>query len=99
LGENKRIARFDEIYQVYHDIFIYPESSFDVIFDEHLCMSDGIIVVESALFGTELLKKLSAAITLPESTTPDEIAARKVWQQKMLARASIRDLEGKYRHI
>jgi predicted nucleotidyltransferase len=98
-GKKHRIARFDEIHQVYHDIFVYPESDFDVIFAEYLCMSDGIVVIEKAHFGTQLLKKLSAAITLPESIPHDEIAARKVWYQKMLARAFTRDLEGKYRHI
>lgn len=98
-GKKQRIARFDETHKVYHDIFIYPESAFDTICDEHLSMSDGIVIVEQAHFGTKLLKKLSAAITLPESITTDEIAVRKVWYQKMIARASTRDLEGKYRHI
>ncbi|WP_233586861.1 nucleotidyltransferase domain-containing protein [Legionella sp. km772] len=98
-GKKERIARFDEKYGVYHDLFVYPESSFDAISDEHLCMSDGIVIVENEHFGTELLKKLSAAIKLPESITPEEITVRKVWYQKMLARASTRDLEGKYRQI
>lgn len=31
--------------------------------------------------------------------TSDEITVRKVWYKKMLARASTKDLEGKYRHI
>jgi predicted nucleotidyltransferase len=98
-GEKQRIARFDEKHGVYHDIFIYPESVFDVISDEHLCMSDGIIVVENNHFGSQLLKKLIAAIASPDLIAPDEIVARKVWYKKMLARASTRDLEGKYRHI
>lgn len=98
-GEKKRIARLEKIHGVYHDLFVYPESAFDTIADEHLCMSDGIVITERAHFGTELLKKLSAAIKLPESITADEISVRKVWYQKMLARASTRDLEGKYRQI
>lgn len=98
-GEKQRIARFDEKHRVYHDIFIYPESALDIISDEHLCMSDGIVLVEQVHFGSTLLKKLSAAIASTESITPDEIEARKVWYQKMMARASTRDLEGKYRHI
>lgn len=98
-GEKKRIARFDEKYAVYHDLFVYPESAFDTISDEHLCMSDGIVIIEKENFGTKLLVKLSATLKLPESISPDEIAVRKVWYQKMLARASIRDLEGKYRHV
>lgn len=98
-GEKKRIARLDKKHGVYYDLFVYPESAFDTIVDEHLCMSDGIIIIERENFGTKLLKKLSAAIKLPESITPDEILVRKVWYQKMLARASIRDLEGKYLQI
>ncbi|HCX3367491.1 nucleotidyltransferase domain-containing protein [Fluoribacter dumoffii] len=98
-GDKQRIARFDEAHQVYHGIFVYPENAFDSISDEHLCMSDGIVVVEKAYFGTELLKKLSAFLILPKSLPPDEITARRVWYQKMLARAYTRDLEGKYRHI
>lgn len=35
----------------------------------------------------------------PLSITDDEIKARKIWYQKMLARAEVGDLEGKYRHI
>ncbi|CAM3017259.1 nucleotidyltransferase domain-containing protein [Legionella worsleiensis] len=99
IGEKQRIARFDEQHRVYHDIFIYPESAFDAISDEHLCMSDGIIVVEKDHFGSQLLKKFIAALASPDIIAPDEIVARKVWYQKMLARASTRDLEGKYRHI
>ncbi|MBL7481407.1 nucleotidyltransferase domain-containing protein [Legionella bononiensis] len=98
-GEKQRIARFDETHRVYHDIFVFPESAFDEISDEHLCMSDGVVVIENDSFGTKLLKQLAAAITSPELISPDEIVARKVWYQKMLARASTRDLEGKYRHI
>ena len=98
-GKKKRIARFDAKHGVFHDIFIYPENAFATISDEHLCMSDGSVIIEKANFGTELLAKLSKALTFPEPITPDEIEVRKVWYQKMLARASTRDLEGKYRHI
>lgn len=99
VGEKKRIARFDEKHGVYHDIFVYPDSAFDTISDEYLCMSDGIVIIEHTDFGTNLLTKLSDALKLPESITPDEITVRKVWYNKMLARASTRDIEGKYRHI
>jgi predicted nucleotidyltransferase len=97
--EKKRIARFDEKHGVFHDIFVYPESAFDTISDEYLCMSDGIVIIEHVDFGKKLLKKLADAIKLPESISPDEITVRKVWYKKMLARASTRDVEGKYRHI
>lgn len=86
--EKKRIARFDEKHGIFHDIFVYPESAFDTISDEYLCMSDGIVLIEHVDFGKKLLKKLTDAIKLPESISPDEIAVRKVWYRKMLARAS-----------
>lgn len=97
--KKQRIARFDEKNQVYHDIFIHPESDFNTISDEHLCIADGIVIVEKAHFGTDLLKKLSAIVTTPQPITSEEMTVRKVWYQKMLARASTRDLEGRYRHI
>mgnify|MGYP003391198291 FL=1 len=99
VGEKKRIERFDKNHGVYHDIFVYPESAFDTISDEYLCMSDGIVIIEHSDFGKQLLNKLSDAIKLPELINPDEITVRKVWYKKMLARASTRDVEGKYRHI
>lgn len=98
-GEKERIARFDKKHGIYHDIFVYPECAFNVISDEHLCMSDGIVVIEKADFGTELLQKLATVMESSVSITPGEITVRKVWYKKMLARASTRDLEGKYRHI
>ncbi len=89
-GEQTRIARFDETHKVYHDIFIYPESALDTITDEHLCMSDGIVIVEQEHFGSQLLKKLSATVASPEAISSDEIEVRKIWYQKMLARSSTR---------
>ncbi|HEH5924807.1 TPA: nucleotidyltransferase domain-containing protein [Legionella pneumophila] len=98
-GEKERIARFDEKHGMYHDIFVYPERDFDVISDEPLCMSDGIVVREKADFGTVLLQKLASVMESSASLTSNEITVRTVWYKKMLARASTRDLEGKYRHI
>ena len=97
--EQKRIARFDEKHQVYHDLFIYPEDDFLSPTEEHLKMADGIVVVDKDDFGTNLLLKLKPMVDKPESIAPDEIQARKVWYKKMLARAEVGDLEGQYRHI
>lgn len=98
-GQKKRIARFDENHNVYHDIFIYPESVLKRPTEEHLIMSDGLVILEQDHFGQNLLKKLNKLFKKTENISKDELELRKVWYQKMLARASTRDVEGKYRHI
>ena len=98
-GETKRIARIDPTYEAYLDIFIYPENDLSPLRPEHLTMSDGIVLVDSNEFGTNLLAKLKLMANEPEAISEDEIQVRKVWYKKMLSRASVRDLEGKYRHI
>lgn len=99
MGQKKRIARFDENHNAYHDIFIYPESAFKRPKEEHLIMADGIVILEQDHFGQNLLEKLNKLFKKPENISKDELDLRKIWYQKMLARASVRDVEGKYRHI
>lgn len=96
-GEKRRVARQEN--DVYLDIFIYPENEFTVLREEHLTMIDGIVLKDSHEFGKNLLLQLSHMINEPELIPDDEVQARKIWYQKMLSRASNRDLEGKYRHI
>ena len=76
--EQKRIARFDEEYHVYHDLFIYPEDNFASLTEEHLKMADGIVVVDKDDFGKNLLLKLQQMMDKPEPIAPDEIQVRKV---------------------
>ncbi|MDP3705841.1 MAG: nucleotidyltransferase domain-containing protein [Legionellaceae bacterium] len=98
-GEKKWIARFDEKHQVFHDIFIFPESDIAVPNETHLQMSDGIVIIDHNDIGKRLIETLKTIEQEPLSITVDEIQARKTWYQKMLARAEVGDLEGKYRHI
>lgn len=98
-GERQRIARFDKENNVYLDLFVYPESDFLEIEQEHLNMSEGIVLIDSNEFGKKLITKLMLLVNEPEKIKDDEIQARKVWYKKMLLRATNRDLEGKYRHI
>lgn len=98
-GEKKWIARFDEENQVFHDIFIFPETELTTPLASHLHMTDGIVLCDHQNFGKKLLETLQHMSTLPESLTTDEIKSRKVWYRKMLARSEARDIEGKYRHI
>lgn len=98
-GEKQRIARFDNLHNVYHDIFIYPENDFSPLQEEHLNMADGKVVVEANNFGKNLLNQLKHFLNEPALISENEIQTRKVWYKKMADRAEVGDLEGKYRHI
>ncbi|CZG40149.1 Predicted nucleotidyltransferases [Legionella pneumophila] len=95
----ERIAQKLPNTNVFLDIFLYPESELKEITDEHLCMHDGIVLFEKNKFGTNLLSKLKLIIFSPPPISENEIHVRKVWYEKMLQRASVGDLEGKYRQI
>jgi predicted nucleotidyltransferase len=99
LGNKKWIARFDEKNQVFHDIFIIPEKDIAVPNESHFQMSDGVIILDHNNFGKHLLETLKNLLNEPLDITDDEIQARKIWYQKMLSRAGVGDIEGKYRHI
>jgi hypothetical protein len=99
VGEKKWIARFDEKNQVFHDIFIFPEEEVVIPNESHLQMSDGIIITDYNNTGKHLLEALKSLENEPLSISEEEIQARKVWYQKMLSRADLGDLEGKYRQI
>lgn len=98
-GDKKWIARFDEENQVFHDIFIFSEAELTTPLASHLHMTDGIVLCDHHDFGKKLLETLRGMANIPESLSNDEIASRKVWYHKMLARAEVCDIEGKYRHI
>ena len=93
------LARFDELNHVYHDIFIYPESELFEPNESHLQMSDGIVLTEKNGFGTQLLSQLNKLINTPVTSEINEREGRTIWYKKMLSRAEINDLEGKYRQI
>lgn len=96
--KKERIAQKPPNTNVFLDIFLYPESELKEITDEHLCMHDGVVLFEKNKFGTNLLSKLKSIISSPP-ISENEIHVRKVWYEKMLKRASVGDLEGKYRQI
>ena len=99
IDEKKWIARFDSTHQVFHDIFIFPKKELAAPNDTHLQMSDGVVILDHADIGKHFLETLKSMEAEPLSITDDELQARRVWYQKMLARAEVGDLEGKYRHI
>ncbi|MFA5960979.1 MAG: nucleotidyltransferase domain-containing protein [Tatlockia sp.] len=96
-SEKHRIARFDPLHNVYHDIFIYSENDFSTLQEEYLNMSDGKVIIEANNFGKNLLNQLKHFE--PALISENEIQTRKVWYKKMAARAAVGDIEGKYRHI
>ncbi|MDW9178606.1 nucleotidyltransferase domain-containing protein [Legionella pneumophila] len=98
-GEMKRISRFDPMHQVFIDLFIYPESAFDSIKDEHLIMHDGIVLKEKEQFGTSLLRQINAMVLMPPQLADYELEVRRVWYEKMLMRAKISDVDGNYRRV
>lgn len=98
-GEKQRIARFDDLHKVYHDIFVYSENDFSPLQEEHLNMVDGKVIVQANNFGSNLLNQLKHFLNEPALISENEIQVRKVWYKKMASRAEVGDLEGKYRHI
>jgi len=98
-GEKYRIARFDHLHNVYHDIFIYSENDFSPLQEEHLNMADGKVIIEVNNFGKNLLSQLQHFLNELAPISENEIQTRKVWYKKMAARAAVGDIEGKYRHI
>lgn len=99
IDNKKWITRLDQKHHVFHDIFIFPEKELAEPNDTHLQMSDGIVILDHNDIGKQFLETLRRMESEQLSITDDEIQARKVWYQKMLARAEVGDLEGKYRHI
>lgn len=94
-----RVANYRSDFDVYLDMFVYLDSDLDTINDGHLCMHDGIVLYEEQSFGTQLLQKIKSIVNSSPSISENEIQMRKIWYRKMLDRASVSDIEGKYRQI
>ncbi len=99
IHEKQWLARFDETHQVFLDIFIYPTQELMAPNESHLQMSDGIVLIEQNEFGTHLLEKLKKLTHQPLALSKTERQGRIVWYQKMLSRAKIGDIEGRYRQL
>jgi len=95
-GEKYREARLVDGF--YLDLFIWPEDELKEPSEDHLYMKDGLVLFESASFGTNFLVQLKNLYrTEPKKLPKDEKEVRKVWFKKMLDRARLDDIEGKYR--
>jgi predicted nucleotidyltransferase len=95
-GESWRDARWVE--GLYLDAFIHPESKIERAGAELLHVRGGVVLCEKDAIGARLLARLDEIHAAgPPPLPADEAAARRVWAQKMVARARRGDLEGHYR--
>lgn len=96
VAQPSRIARLDA--GGYLDIFIYPEALLFQPGDELLKLRGSKVIVQREAQADELLRRLEELFRRgPVPLAADEIAARKVWARKMLARIGRADPEGNYR--
>lgn len=94
-GENFRIARWDEKYQCYLDIFVETFKELNV---SYFKLAEGKILLDKDNFGKNLLSQIDLAILLPNVLSKNELETRAAWYQKMVERAKTQDIEGLYRH-
>jgi len=99
IGEPFRIARLED--GLYLDVWIYPET--DLARDptlEHLRLRGSKILLQRDGEATTFLDKVEGRFRCgPPRLTVNEVAARKVWMQKMLGRMTRGDPEANYRRI
>jgi hypothetical protein len=99
IGEPFRIARLDD--GLYLDVWVYREA--DLARDpslEHLRLRGSKILLQRDGEATMFLDRVEERFRRgPPRLTPNEVAARKVWVQKMLGRMERGDPEGNYRRI
>jgi len=82
-GENFRIAKWDEKYQCYLDIFVETFKEFN---DSYFKVAEGKVLLEQDDFGKKLIDKVKLEILLPNVLSRNELEMRAVWYQKMIER-------------
>ena len=93
-----RVARLVD--DAYLDVFVYPEALLLEPTEEYLKLRGSLVVLQRGAEAEDFLSKLEEIFRCgPEPLPADEIAARKVWAHKMLARMKRTDLEGNYRRV
>ena len=82
------------------DVFVYPEAELQTCREDQLRFRGSQILLQRSSEADEFLTKLDELFAKgPERLSPDEIAARMVWAEKMLERAQRGDVEGNYRRV
>src|ERR1700712_4041826 len=80
----------------YLDAFVYPDTRLKLA--ELLRVRGGKVIFQRGTFGDTFLKRLEKLHARgPKSLPPDDIAVKKAWPKKMLARIKHGDAEGDYR--
>ena len=89
-----------EINGIFLDIFVYPEAVLLTPTKEYLRLRGSKILIQRGNEAEDFLNVLEQIFGRgPTPLAVDEIAARKVWVRKMLARIERGDVEGNYRRI
>lgn len=82
----------------YLDLFIYPLQRLESPDAEMLKLRGGVVMFERDGEATRLLAQVESLFRAgPPRLPPDELAARRQWSRKMLARIGRGDAEGDYR--
>lgn len=82
----------------YLDIFIYPEAVLAEPTEELLRLRHSVILIQRGDGATRFLQQLDALYARgPKPLPADELAARRTWARKMLARMQRGDTEGHFR--
>ena len=98
IGKSFRVARLVD--GAYLDVFVYPETLLLDPTEEYLKLRGSHVVMQRSDEAEDFLSKLEGIFRRgPEPLPSDEIAARKVWAHKMVARMRRADFEGNYRRV
>jgi hypothetical protein len=82
----------------YLDVFVYPDAVLLHPSEEYLHLRGSNVLVHRGPQAESFLRGLDEVFRAgPAPLPPDEVAARKVWAHKMVARMGRRDPEGNYR--
>lgn len=81
------------------DVFVHPTALAGEIDDDQLKLVGGRVLLDARGLGATLLERLAEREARGPDTLPEsEVAMRRVWIHKMLARVRRDDLEARYRH-
>lgn len=94
-------GEFHRIVRTFHgfalDVFIYSEENLPSA-DKLIQISNGVVLLEKDSVGTDLIRSVNAILNEPPPIPKTwELQTDLVWIEKMLARASVGDVEGDFR--
>lgn len=82
------------------DVFVYPEAELQACREDHLRLRGSKVLLQRGTEADAFLAALDEYYRRGPALLPaDEVAARKVWAQKMVERTRRGDVEGNYRRV